>query len=306
MSPPPSFTDGPALELHAADPFVFRPAELRQVGIEIRRALEACNVCLVARRSRLRLVESSLGLRAGGGEVAGIVEVGVGSQMRELRFAAALPGLFVDVQLERRSHVLDTLRLVTRGGHALRIGLPALLALSDAAQTPLTDMQVEYVGRMPEDDGHGDVVERLVGGSARAGHEPLRAALGELEARHGDHDVHLLLFSFELLRRHAMAAARAHIDRVTRGDLAEAALLHYFVLLCNERPPASWPDATRATLDRAAALGFTAVAVSLSTMEQGFRLHSRGVAASDAHAMRYPIATSEHRRAFLTSHAPAP
>lgn len=294
-----------ALELRAPDPFVFCPADLRAANVEIRRALEHCDLCLVACRPRLGLVASSLVLKSGGREVAGAIEIGTGSTARYVPFAAVLPGHFQAVAVEQRPHAPDVLRLFTRGGHAMRIGLQALLCLSDAAHSPLTDMRVEYVGRVPEEDGYGDVVDRLVGGGCTAGDEPLREVLGDLNARRGAQDVHLLLCQFEFVRPRAIGGL-GRIDRGMRADLAEAALVRYFGPGGNDRYPASATHARLQMLDRAGELGITSLALSLSTAQQGLRLHSNGVRASDEHAMAYPIATSEHRLAFLTSHALAP
>lgn len=315
-----------AVELYSSDPFIFRAAELYQVNGDLRKELERYNLYIVARRPRMSLVPTSLTISHNGDSVTGIAEAQVGAERNELPFRMSLPRHLYAARLGKHEYPFDYLRFFTLSGVPVQLRLHDVLRFSDVLHSPLTDMQVEYVGQAFGEAGERDVLDRLIGNTGKVGHGSLQKILAEVNASNPDQEVHLLLYSFEFHKRHIIAGGffdqpeprhdfdaapnrfekffESEIKRNVRIDLAEAALIRYFEPKYNEKYKKTFPAETHKILERLLELDITGLAVSLSTQEHNVRLVSKPVSPSDAHCAMYPITTDQDRQSFFDIASP--
>lgn len=206
-------------------------------------------------------------------------------------------------------------------GEPVQMQLQDVLRFSDVPHSPLTDMQVEYVGQAFGENGERDVVDRLIGNTGKVGHGSLQKVLADVNASHPDKEVHLLLYSFEFHKQHIIAGGffdqpeplhdfdtapnrfeqffDSEIKRNVRIDLAEAALIKHFGPTYNEKYKKTFPAETHKILEQLHKLDITGLAVSLSTQEHNVRLVSKRVSPSDTHCATYPITTDKNRQSFF-------
>lgn len=311
------------LNLYSSSANVIQPTDIYHLSkdVDVRNALEGCNIYLIVRRPRISIAIDSLRVENRGVRGHFLVHTGDGRERFPFSSESEFSQEIVEAQVS--DYPQEYVFLINRNNNFIKMPIFRFMAECEYDMNGYDNLEVLYIGQGYGKEGERLSIDRL------QDHKTLQRILADTLHRKPDHEILLLLFRYEHHKLHSSTAGdfsveptatdeesinyvresmSAKFSRKNRISLSEAALIRYFEPEYNKIYKNTFPSEKHKILSELLDVDFSGLVVEIDTGSIKTKLYSEKQSADQnllsrlnpyAHIASIPLYSEEERETFL-------